>query len=225
MDYNYDPIPLPRRAHLSPGESQARADAFYESLQKRRTVRHFTDEPVDRALIERCLLAAGTAPSGANHQPWHFACVSSPDIKRKIREAAEVEEREFYGGKAGGEWLKDLKKMGTDASKPFLETAPWLIAIFVERYSVDEQCNKRKNYYTSESVGIATGFLINALHQAGLATLTHTPNPMKFLSKILERPANERPFVLLVVGHPAEDAVIPRAATMKKRIEEIASFC
>ena len=225
MDYNYDPIPLPRRAHLSTGESQARADAFYESLQKRRTVRHFTDEPVDRALIERCLLAAGTAPSGANHQPWHFACVSSPDIKRKIREAAEVEEREFYGGKAGGEWLKDLKKMGTDASKPFLETAPWLIAIFVERYSVDEQGNKRKNYYTSESVGIATGFLINALHQAGLATLTHTPNPMKFLSEILERPANERPFVLLVVGHPAEDAVIPRAATMKKRIEEIASFC
>ncbi len=225
MDYNYYPIPLPRRAHLSPGESQARADAFYESLQKRRTVRHFTDEPVDRALIERCLLAAGTAPSGANHQPWHFACVSSPDIKRKIREAAEVEEREFYGGKAGGEWLKDLKKMGTDASKPFLETAPWLIAIFVERYSVDEQGNKRKNYYTSESVGIATGFLINALHQAGLATLTHTPNPMKFLSEILERPANERPFVLLVVGHPAEDAVIPRAATMKKRIEEIASFC
>jgi len=194
-------------------------------LQKRRTVRHFTDEPVDRALIERCLLAAGTAPSGANHQPWHFACVSSPDIKRKIREAAEVEEREFYGGKAGGEWLKDLKKMGTDASKPFLETAPWLIAIFVKRYSVDEQGNKRKNYYTSESVGIATGFLINALHQAGLATLTHTPNPMKFLSEILERPANERPFVLLVVGHPAEDAVIPRAATMKKRIEEIASFC
>jgi len=225
MDYNYDSIPLPRRAHLSPGESQARADAFYESLQKRRTVRHFTDEPVDRALIERCLLAAGTAPSGANHQPWHFACVSSPDIKRKIREAAEVEEREFYGGKAGGEWLKDLKKMGTDASKPFLETAPWLIAIFVERYSVDEQGNKRKNYYTSESVGIATGFLINALHQAGLATLTHTPNPMKFLSEILERPANERPFVLLVVGHPAEDAVIPRAATVKKRIEEIASFC
>ena len=198
---------------------------FTNLCKKRRTVRHFTDEPVDRALIERCLLAAGTAPSGANHQPWHFACVSSPDIKRKIREAAEVEEREFYGGKAGGEWLKDLKKMGTDASKPFLETAPWLIAIFVERYSVDEQGNKRKNYYTSESVGIATGFLINALHQAGLATLTHTPNPMKFLSEILERPANERPFVLLVVGHPAEDAVIPRAATVKKRIEEIASFC
>ena len=170
-------------------------------------------------------MAAGTAPSGANHQPWHFACVSSPDIKREIREAAEAEERAFYGGKAGSEWLEDLKKMGTDASKPFLETAPWLIAIFVKRHGIDEQGNKQKNYYTSESVGIATGFLINALHEAGLATLTHTPNPMKFLSKILERPANERPFVLLVVGHPAADAVIPRAATVKKRIEEIASFC
>jgi len=225
MDYNYDPIPLPHRAHLSPEESQARADAYYDSIQKRHTVRQFTDEPVERALIERCVLAAGTAPSGANHQPWHFACVSSPDIKREIREAAEAEERAFYGGKAGSEWLEDLKKMGTDASKPFLETAPWLIAIFVERHGIDEQGKKQKNYYTSESVGIATGFLINALHEAGLATLTHTPNPMKFLSKILGRPANERPFVLLVVGHPAADAVIPRAATVKKRIEEIASFC
>ena len=225
MDYNYDPIPLPHRAHLSPEESQAGADAYYDSIQKRHTVRQFTDEPVERTLIERCVLAAGTAPSGANHQPWHFACVSSPDIKREIREAAEAEERAFYGGKAGSEWLEDLKKMGTDASKPFLETAPWLIAIFVERHGIDEQGNKQKNYYTSESVGIATGFLINALHEAGLATLTHTPNPMKFLSKILERPANERPFVLLVVGHPAADAVIPRAATVKKRIEEIASFC
>ena len=225
MDYNYDPIPLPHRAHFSPEESQARADAYYDSIQKRHTVRQFTDEPVERTLIERCVLAAGTAPSGANHQPWHFACVSSPDIKREIREAAEAEERAFYGGKAGSEWLEDLKKMGTDASKPFLETAPWLIAIFVKRHGIDEQGNKQKNYYTSESVGIATGFLINALHEAGLATLTHTPNPMKFLSKILERPANERPFVLLVVGHPAADAVIPRAATVKKRIEEIASFC
>src|SRR6056300_681974 len=137
MDYNYDPIPLPHRAHLSPEESQARADAYYDSIQKRHTVRRFTDEPVERTLIERCVLAAGTAPSGANHQPWHFACVSSPDIKREIREAAEAEERAFYGGKAGSEWLEDLKKMGTDASKPFLETAPWLIAIFVKRHGID----------------------------------------------------------------------------------------
>lgn len=224
MDYNYDPIPLPRRAHLSPEESLARADAYYQSIRQRHTVRHFTREPVERGLIERCILAAGTAPSGANHQPWHFACVSSPQIKREIREAAEEEERAFYGGKAGDAWLKDLQKMGTDASKPFLETAPWLIAIFVKRHGVDDQGKKQKNYYTSESVGIATGFLINALHEAGLATLTHTPNPMKFLTRILGRPANERPFILLVVGHPAKEAVIPTAATLKKPLEQIASF-
>lgn len=224
MDYNYDPMPLPPRVHLSPEQSLAKADAYYRLIKQRHTVRHFTDESVDREVIERCILAAGTAPSGANHQPWHFACVSNAQIKREIREAAEAEERQFYGGKAGDEWLKDLQKMGTDASKPFLETAPWLIAIFVERYGADEQGGKRKNYYTSESVGIATGFLINALHEAGLATLTHTPNPMKFLSRILGRPTNERPFILLVVGHPAKEAVIPRAATVKKPLEKIASF-
>jgi nitroreductase len=179
---------------------------------------------VDRSVIEVCLRAAGTAPSGANHQPWHFACVSDPDTKRRIREAAEKEEREFYSGKAGGEWLDDLKDLGTDAHKPFLETAPWLIAIFGERYGFDQQGNRRKNYYTPESVGIATGFLINALHEAGLATLTHTPNPMKFLNGILARPGNERPYLLLVVGHPAEDAMIPRAATVKKPLQQIASF-
>jgi nitroreductase len=175
-------------------------------------------------VIETCLRAAGTAPSGANHQPWHFACVSDPGTKRAIREAAETEEREFYGGKASDEWLKDLKKIGTDARKPFLEIAPWLIAIFAQRYAIDEQGKKHKNYYTPESVGIATGFLINALHEAGLATLTHTPNPMKFLNQILGRPSNERPYILLVVGYPAEDAVIPRAATVKKPLAEIASF-
>lgn len=224
MDYHYNPIPLPQRRHLSAEESLARATGYYESIRQRHSVRHFTDEPVSRRVIETCLRAAGTAPSGANHQPWHFACVSDPDVKRQIREAAEREEREFYGGKAGDDWLNDLQKMGTDASKPFLETAPWLIAIFVERFGVDEQGGKRKNYYTAESVGIATGFLINALHEAGLATLTHTPNPMKFLSRILGRPANERPYILLVVGHPAEDAMIPRAATVKKPLEQIASF-
>lgn len=224
MDYHYDPIPLPKCERLSPEESLARAGAYYESIRQRHSVRHFTDQPVARELIETCLLAAGTAPSGANHQPWHFACVGDPAIKRQIREAAEEEERAFYGGKAGDDWLHDLQKMGTDASKPFLETAPWLIAVFVERFGVDEQGGKRKNYYTAESVGIATGFLINALHEAGLATLTHTPNPMKFLSRILGRPANERPYILLVVGHPAEDAMIPRAATVKKPLEQIASF-
>jgi nitroreductase len=224
MDFNYDPIPLPQRPSLADEESLGRAQDYYESIRQRHTVRHFTDQPVARELIETCLRAAGTAPSGANHQPWHFACVGDRDIKRRIREAAEIEEREFYGGKAGEEWLKDLKKIGTDADKPFLETAPWLIAIFAERYGFDEEGNKRKNYYMSESVGIATGFLINALHEAGLATLTHTPNPMKFLNQILGRPKNERPYILLVVGHPAEDAMIPRAATIKKPLEQITSF-
>lgn len=224
MDYNYDPIPLPDRQTLSPEESLARAEAYYEFIRHRHSVRHFAAEPVDRAVIEACLRAAGTAPSGANHQPWHFACVSDPATKRAIREAAEKEEREFYRGKAGEEWLNDLKKIGTDDRKPFLETAPWLIAIFAERYGFDEQGNRRKNYYMPESVGIATGFLINALHEAGLATLTHTPNPMKFLNRILDRPGNERPYILLVVGHPAADAQIPRAATIKKPLNQIASF-
>jgi nitroreductase len=224
MDYHYDAIPLPRRPRLTPEQSLARAEAYYAHISQRHSVRHFSDEPVDRAVIEACLRAAGTAPSGANHQPWHFAGVSDPATKRRIREAAEKEEREFYGGKAGDEWLDDLKDLGTDADKPFLETAPWLIAIFAERYGFDHEGRRRKNYYMSESVGIATGFLINALHEAGLATLTHTPNPMKFLNRILGRPANERPYILLVAGHPAEDAMIPRAATEKKPLQQIASF-
>ena len=224
MDYNYDPIPLPDRQSLSAEESLSRTRAYYEKIRGRHSVRHFSDAPVERAVIEAALLAAGTAPSGANHQPWHFACVSDPDTKREIRLAAEKEEREFYSGKAGDEWLDDLKDLGTDAEKPFLETAPWLIAIFAERYGIKEDGSKQKNYYMSESVGIATGFLINALHEAGLATLTHTPNPMKFLNQILERPKNERPYILLVVGHPADDAMIPRAATIKKPLEQIASF-
>jgi len=176
------------------------------------------------AVIEACVLAAGSAPSGANHQPWHFACISDPDIKRQIREAAEIEERAFYGGKAGETWLNDLKQMGTDASKPFLETAPWLIAVFAERYARTPEGYKRKHYYVPESVGIATGFLITALHHVGLATLTHTPNPMRFLNEILDRPDNERPYVLLVVGHPSPNAQVPRAATLKKPLTDIASF-
>ncbi len=224
MDYNYDPIPLPPREALSMQESRERAKAYYEFIRTRHSVRHFSDKPVERGIIEACVRAAGTAPSGANHQPWHFACVSDPATKREIRIAAEKEEREFYGGKAGDEWLKDLQELGTDAQKPFLETAPWLIGIFAERYGFDDNGEKRKNYYMPESVGIATGFLINALHEAGLSTLTHTPNPMKFLNEILHRPSNERPYILLVVGHAADDAMIPRAATCKKPLETIASF-
>jgi len=224
MDYDYDPIPLPQQAPLSGATSLARCSAFYEEIATRHTVRHFSEQAVDRAVIETAIRAAGTAPSGANHQPWHFACVSDPTTKRRIREAAEAEERAFYGGKAGDRWLQDLSPLGTDAEKPFLETAPWLIGIFAERYGVDAEGNRNKNYYITESVGIATGILITALHRAGLATLTHTPSPMKFLNTLLGRPSNERPFVLLVVGYAASDAKIPRAATEKKSLDVIASF-
>ena len=224
MDYNYDPISLPHRPWLSSQTSLARCTAFYEEISTRHTVRHFSDQPVERAVIETAIRAAGTAPSGANHQPWHFACVSDPQTKRNIREAAEAEERAFYGGKAGDRWLQDISPLGTGADKPFLETAPWLIGIFAERYGVDTEGNRGKHYYVAESVGIATGILITALHQAGLATLTHTPSPMKFLNTLLERPSNERPFVLLVVGYAAANAQIPRAATEKKSLEAITSF-
>ncbi len=182
MDYDYDPITLPHRQDLSPAESLARAEVYYEFMRQRHSIRHFTDRPVDRAVIETCVRAAGTAPSGANHQPWHFACVSDPAIKREIRLAAEKEEREFYGGRAPEDWLTALEPLGTDASKPFLETAPCLIVIFARRYGEDEAGSREKHYYVQESVGIATGFLIAALHSAGLVTLTHTPSPMGFLN-------------------------------------------
>ncbi|MDP5070035.1 MAG: nitroreductase family protein [Congregibacter sp.] len=224
MSDDYRAVPLPDAQCLSDQEARHRALAYLDLSSKRHSVRGFSDTPVPRDIIEACVRAAGTAPSGANHQPWHFACISDPVVKRAIRQAAEVEEAEFYGGRAGDEWLKNLSKLGTDQFKPFLETAPWLIAIFVERQGVDAKGDKRKNYYMAESVGIATGFLLNALHAAGLATLTHTPNPMKFLSKILERPTNERPYMLIVVGHPAKDATVPAAALIKKPLEQIASF-
>lgn len=221
---DYEPLALPDRCDYSPERMQAEADAFYTHIAQRHTVRHFSDKPVDEGVIRACIRAAGTAPSGANHQPWHFVCVQDLQVKRQIRTAAEAEESAFYGGKAGDRWLNHLKKIGTDADKPFLETAPWLIAIFAQPAGPDEAGHERKNYYVKESVGIATGFLINALHTAGLATLTHTPNPMKFLNQVLNRPASERAFLLLVVGHPADDAVIPKYATQKKALEEIATF-
>lgn len=220
----YAPIPLPHWTTLDEEEMRTRAAAYLEFIRRRHSVRDFSNEAVARDIIETCVRAAGTAPSGANHQPWHFVCVSDPQIKRNIRIAAEHEEREFYRGRAGEEWLQNLDKLGTDAAKPFLENAPWLIAIFLERSGTDEEGNKRKNYYMSESVGIATGFLLNALHSAGLATLTHTPNPMKFLNQILGRPSTERPYILLVVGHPSADATVPAAALVKKPLEQIATF-
>jgi nitroreductase len=203
-------------------EMVARAEAFYDLLRTRRTVRDFSSESVPREVIEAALRVAGTAPNGANLQPWHFVVVSDPSLKREIRQAAEVEEREFYQRRAPPEWLAALELLGTDADKPFLEAAPYLIAIFGKAYGLLEDGRKVKNYYVNESVGIATGMLIAALHRAGLATLTHTPSPMKFLNGILRRPGNERPFLLLVVGRPAEGARVPDIR--KKPLEEIATF-
>ena len=185
------------------------AQAFYQQMAKRRSVRDFSDRPIPQSVLENAILAAGSAPSGANMQPWYFAVVQDPAIKKKIREAAEIEERELYENRASDEWLDALAPLGTDAQKPFLETAPALIAIFLKKVTIDDEGVKHKNYYTSESVGIATGMLITALHQAGLGTLAHTPSPMKFLTEILERPSHERPFLLLVVGYPEEGAMVP----------------
>lgn len=199
-----------------------RARAFLQTARRRRTVRDFSDRPVPRSVLEACLLAAGSAPSGANQQPWHFAVVSDPDVKRRIREAAEAEERAFYEARAPQAWLDALEPLGTDAAKPFLETAPVLIGIFVQPYTRTPDGEKHTHYYATESVGIATGILITALHQAGLVCLTHTPSPMGFLNEVMGRPAWERPFLLLVVGHPAADVRVPRID--KKPIEEIASF-
>jgi nitroreductase len=215
-------IPLPPREILSPDEMLARATAFQREMARRRTVRDFSDRPIAREVIEACLRTAGSAPNGANLQPWHFVAVSDPDLKREIRVAAEMEEREFYGGRAPNEWLEALAALGTTAEKPFLEKAPWLIAIFSQPNEILPDGRKRKHYYASESVGIATGFLIAALHLAGVATLTHTPSPMGFLNKLLERPPNEKPFLLLVAGYPAEDARVPDI--QRKPLEKISSF-
>jgi nitroreductase len=203
-------------------EMRRRAADFYAQMKCRRTVRDFSDRPVPRDIIETCLLAAGTAPNGANLQPWHFVVVSAPSIKRQIRAAAEAEEQEFYQRRATEEWLEALAPLGTDANKPFLETAPYLIAIFAQSYGIGPDGAKIKHYYVQESVGIAAGLLITALHQAGLATLTHTPSPMNFLNEILARPGNERPFLLLVVGYPAQNVKVPDID--KKRLAEIATF-
>ncbi len=216
-------IALPDYREYSPADMAARARAFAADMHRRRTVRDFSDRPVPRSLIEDCLRAAGSAPSGANQQPWHFVAVSDPSVKHRIREAAETEEREFYDHRAPPEWLEVLRPLGTDASKPFLDIAPWLIAVFIRRFERLPDGGKRKHYYTDESVGLATGLLLAALHHAGLVSLTHTPSPMKFLNDILGRPRDlERPFLLLVTGYPASDATVPDIR--RRSLDEIASF-
>lgn len=203
-------------------EMRARLAEFYTDLNRRRTVREFADRPVPRDIIETALRVANTAPSGANLQPWHFCVVSGPETKKKIREAAEEEEREFYEHRASEEWLEALAPLGTDEHKPFLETAPYLIAVFLQKYGALPDGRKVKHYYPTESTGLATGLLIAALHRAGLATLTHTPSPMKFLNDILGRPKNERPFLLLVVGYPADGVRVPDIR--RKSLEEFTSW-
>lgn len=217
-----DTEPLVGYPDLDDAERLRRAEAFEAALRPRRTVRAFAPTPVPRAVIESALRAAGRAPSGANQQPWSFVAVADPAVKRRIREAAEAEERAFYGGRAPRAWLDALAPIGTDADKPFLETAPWLIAVFAQPHGVAPDGSVVKHYYVQESVGIATGFLLAALHHAGLATLTHTPSPMGFLSEVLARPAHERAYLLVVTGVPAADATVPRIG--KKPLDAIARF-
>jgi len=215
-------VPYSKFHEYPPEKMKERSKQFLQDIKRRRTVRDFSDRPIPLEVIENCLKAAATAPSGANRQPWHFVVVSNRMIKKQIRIAAEKEEREFYVHRAPADWLAALAPLGTDEQKPFLEEAPYLIAIFSQSYEMTSDGRKLKNYYVHESVGIATGVLITALHHSGLATLTHTPAPMTFLNKILGRPSNEKPFLILVVGYPALDAKVP--AIKKKGLSEIADF-
>ena len=221
MSKTYQPIPLPDRIKLNDKAAIESANSFSQLMAKRHTVRHYSDRLVNRQLIETCIRAAGFSPSGANQQPWHFVAIANKKIKQKIRQAAEKEERNFYAGKGGDEWISALEPIGTDATKEHLEKAPWLIVVFAERFGVDDNGKKYKHYYVTESVGIAVGILITALHQAGLVSLTHTPNPMRFLNKICDRPESNRAVMILAVGHPAKDATVPAAAKRKKTLNKI----
>lgn len=217
-------VPLEGFVEYAPEDMSSRVAAFTENLRRRRTVRDYSDRPVDRAIVEQAILAAGSAPSGANHQPWHFVVLSDADRRKALREAAEAEERAFYAGKASEEWLEALAPLGTDADKPFLETAPVLIAVFAQKRGGERAGQDKKNYYINESVGIACGFLLAALHEAGLVTLTHTPNPMRFLNEVCERPVSEKPYMLIVGGYPAEGATVPEHALVKKSLNEITTW-
>lgn len=217
----YESIPLDFTEYPS-DEMRERARSFRKQMRKRRSVRAFSDRPVHRALIEEALQTAGSAPSGAHRQPWQFVAVDDPALKREIREATEEEEKEFYENRATEEWKEALAPLGTDWRKPFLEAAPWIVVCFAEQYGVDENGEKTKNYYVQESVGIACGLFIAAIHHMGLATLTHTPAPMNFLGDLLDRPDNERPYILFPVGYPAEDATVPDL--QRKSLDEIVQW-
>jgi nitroreductase len=218
----YKFTPLPSYQEYTPEEMIERSAAFYADMKRRRTVRQFSDRAVSRKVIENCLRAAATSPSGANIQPWHFVIVSDPAIKNQIFQAAETVESDFYGSEATKEWVQDLASLGTDANKPFLLSAPYLIVIFAQRFGLSPEGKRKKHYYVSESVGIATGILVTAVHQAGLVSLTYTPSKIKFLNKILSRPSNEKPYLILVVGFPAENTVVPEI--YKKSLAEYSTF-
>ncbi len=222
-EVSYQPLALPDRVQMSADDSLQAAIDFRDYMRKRHSVRQFSKAPVDAAVITACIAAAASAPSGANHQPWHFAAISDPAMKAQIRHAAEEEERAFYQGGAGDEWLAALEPIGTGVHKPHLTDAPWLIVIFAERYGLTEDGVKYKNYYVPESVGIATGFLIAAIHHAGLVCLEHTPNPMKFLAQLCGRPASEKAVMILPVGYPALDATVPAVAKRKKPLDQVMS--
>ena len=222
MSHSEKFVPLMQYREVAPDEMVQRSRDFYAEMQRRRTVRDFSDKPVPQEVIENCILTAGTAPNGANMQPWHFAVISDPAIKRRIREEAEEEERAFYNGRAPEDWLEALAPYGTNAEKPFLETAPYLIVVFAQSYGFDAAGQKVKHYYVQESVGIATGMLITAVHQPGLVSLTHTPSPRSFLNEICGRHKQERPFIILVVGYPAEGVTVPDIS--KKSLEEMTTF-
>lgn len=220
---SYAPVPLPDRADYSDAEMQTKAAEYLAHMQRRHTVRDFTTRPVARTVIEQCIKTAGTAPSGANHQPWHFVAIANPALKQQIRQEAEAEERRFYAGGAGDEWIKALEPIGTTAEKPHLTIAPWLIVVFAQRWGEFDDGTRYKNYYVPESVNIATGFLLTALHTVGLCSLTHTPNPMKFLNAALGRPASEKPTMIIAVGHPSPDAKVPSVAKVKKPLQDIST--
>ena len=217
----YQTLDLPDHMSLSNPEMLLEAEAYYDRMKRRHSVRDFNSAAVPDAVIQECIRTAGTAPSGANHQPWHFVAISDPDIKRQIRLAAEKEEKKFYEGGGGDEWIKALEPLGTNADKPHLTVAPWLIVVFAQRGGEVDDGTRYKNYYVPESVGIATGFLISALHHAGLVALTHTPNPMKFLNNLLERPSSEKPVMIIAVGRADPDAKVPKVAKIKKPLNKI----